>query len=75
MKKQTDGVQCVHVTQVTREQESAFVWQETTYMAVPEERRGEEGTEQAENSQAACAQRNHRSEGQVNTELSAFEKN
>ena len=29
--------------------------------------RGEEGTEQTENSQAACAQRNHRLEGQVNT--------
>lgn len=37
------------------------------YMAVPEERRGEEGTEQAKNSQAVCAQRNHSSEGQVNT--------
>ena len=58
MKKQTDGVQCVHVTQVTREQESAFVWQETTYMAVPEERRGEERKEQ--NRQRTVRQRVHR---------------
>lgn len=36
-------------------------------MAAPEERRGEEGTEQAKSSQAVCAQRNHRSEGQANT--------
>lgn len=53
MKKQTDGVQCVHITQVTREQESAFVWQETTYMAVPEERK-------EQNRQRTVRQRVHR---------------